>query len=89
MNATLSGPNRGGPSRPRRSASQAPRAESPAKMLNTRSSHTPTDIGDQYLKFRPALPGVTFTSMCQNFHQPAPRSAVRSTGHKRIRTNEA
>ncbi len=57
-------------------------------MLNTSSSHTPTDIGDQYLKFRPSLPGVTFTSMCQNFHQLAPRSAVRNTGHKGIRRNE-
>ena len=33
---------------------------------NTTSAHAPTDIGDQYLKFRPASPGVVFHSMCQN-----------------------
>src|SRR5712691_11765812 len=41
-------------------------AETVAKKPNTSSAHTPTDIGDQYLKFKPVWPGVTSMSMCQN-----------------------
>ncbi len=46
------------------------------------SAQAPTDIGDQYLKLRPVSPGVTSMSMCQNFDQLAPRSAVSRMGQK-------
>src|ERR1700682_2486622 len=44
------------------------------------SAHTPTDIGDAYLKFRLVSPGVASTSMCQNLDQLTPRSAVSRMG---------
>src|SRR5450759_1461639 len=66
--------------RSRRSSTNDSKADTAAKTLNTTSAHTPTDIGDQDLKFRPWSPGVTLMSMCQNFHQLAARSVVRSTG---------
>src|SRR5450432_132941 len=34
-------------------------------MLKTKSTHVPSDIGDQYLKFRPPSPGVVLIIMCQ------------------------
>jgi hypothetical protein len=76
---TWSRPDR--PARERRSRRNDSSAETAAKKPKIKSAQTPTDIGDQYLKLRPVSPGVTSTSMCQNFHQLAPRSVVRSTGH--------
>src|SRR5229473_2590101 len=66
--------------RSRRSSTNDSSAETAAKKPKIKSAQTPTDIGDQYLKLRPVSPGVTSTSMCQNFHQLEPRSVVRSTG---------
>ncbi len=66
--------------RERLSSTNASSADTATKKPNISSAQTPTDIGDQYLKLRPWSPGVTSTSMCQNFHQLAPRSVVRSTG---------
>src|SRR5437879_10994301 len=64
----------------RRLLSHASKAETVTKNPNTTRAHTPTDMGDQYLKLRPVSPGVTSTIMCQNFHQLTPRSAVSRTG---------
>ena len=65
---------------PRLLPSHESKADMVTKNPNTSKAHTPTDIGDQYLKLRLVSPGVTFTSMCQNFHQLAPRSAVSRIG---------
>src|ERR1700716_2243894 len=55
-------------------------AETATNKPKNVSAHTPTDIGDAYLKFRLVSPGVTLTSMCQNLDQLAPRSAVSRMG---------
>src|ERR1700680_2031996 len=66
--------------RPPRSLTHVSSAETATKNPKTVRAHTPTDIGDQYLKFKPVSPGVTSTSMCQNLDQLAPRSAVNRIG---------
>src|SRR5690348_4138772 len=58
----------------------ASRKETATKKPKISSAHTPTDMGDQYLKLRPVSPGVTLTSMCQNLIQLTPRSAVSKMG---------
>src|SRR5256885_6997545 len=63
---------------------QASTAETVTKKPKARRAQTPTDIGDQYLKFRPKSPGVTSTIMCQNFHQLTPRSAVSKIGQSNV-----
>src|SRR3981081_456373 len=64
----------------RLSSTNASSADTVAKKPKTSRAQTPTDIGDQYLKLRHWSPGVSSISMCQNLGQPAPRSAVSSTG---------
>ena len=59
-------------------------ADTVTKKPKARRAQTPTDIGDQYLKFRPISPGVTSTIMCQNFHQLTPRSAVSKIGQSNV-----
>src|SRR4029077_14005211 len=82
LNARLR--RRGTKGAPRRWLIHASTKEMKAKNPKTRSAQTPTDIGDQYLKFRLGSPGVTLTSMCQNLIQLTPRSAVKSNGHSNV-----
>ena len=50
-----------------------------ANALKPSRPHTPTDIGDQYLKLGPFAPGVVFHIMCQN-RSGWPRSRISSGG---------
>src|SRR2546421_3077638 len=64
----------------RSSRTRASTKDTVANAPKTRSAQAPTDIGDQYLKFRPAASGVEFQSMCQN-RNGLPRSRISMTGH--------
>src|SRR3981081_3501139 len=64
----------------RLSSTNASNADTVARKPKTSRAQPPTDIGDQYFTLTSWSPGVTSISMCQNLGQPAPRSAVSSTG---------
>src|SRR5947199_9200334 len=63
--------------------SHASSAEMPTKKPKSNRPQTPTDIGDQYLKLRPASPGVVFTIMCKSLIPLAILSDVSTNGQDR------